>query len=190
MKKIILAIFFLNCFLAFGEIKEAYLAGGCFWCVESDLEKVKGVKEVISGYSGGHVENPRYKEVSSGSTGHRESVKVIYDNKEINYSTLIYYFLKKIDPTDDKGQFVDRGYQYSPAIFYTNEREEKLAKKVLEKVKEEGKFKEMKVSLEKFKNFYPAEEYHQDYYKKNSLKYKFYRYRSGRDKFLEKTWGK
>lgn len=190
MKKIIIIMFVFNSLFLFGELKEIYLAGGCFWCVESDLEKVKGVKEVISGYSGGHVKNPKYKEVSSGVTGHREAVKVIYDTEEINYSTLLYYFLKKINPTDGEGQFVDRGFQYSPAIFYTTPQEKGLSEKVLQRIMKEGNFKELNTSVEEFKNFYPAEEYHQDYYKKNSLKYKFYRYRSGRDEFLEKTWGK
>nr|WP_307774913.1 peptide-methionine (S)-S-oxide reductase MsrA [uncultured Cetobacterium sp.] len=189
MKKlIILFCFFITSSFSFSAIQEAYLAGGCFWCVESDLEKVEGVKEVTSGFSGGNIANPRYEDVSRGGTGHRESVFVKYDDNEINYSSLLYYFLKKIDPTDKKGQFVDRGYQYSPAIFYRTERERQLALVVLEKVKKEGNFKEIGVELIKFKNFYPAEEYHQDYYKKNPLRYKFYRYRSGRDQFLEDTW--
>ena len=186
-----LAILMLSLNLSLmAEMKTAYLAGGCFWCTESDMEKVPGVTSVISGYSGGHVANPTYKEVSSGTTGHVESIKVNYDSDKISYSRLLNSFLKKIDPTDGEGQFVDRGYQYSPVIFYQNKDEEVEAKKALNKIKEEGKFREINVKLIPFEKFYVAEEYHQDYYKKHNLKYNYYRYRSGRDQFLEKVWGK
>ncbi|WP_297597579.1 peptide-methionine (S)-S-oxide reductase MsrA [uncultured Cetobacterium sp.] len=191
MKKwlIILGIL-LSTAIVNAEIKEAYLAGGCFWCVESDLEKLSGVKSVISGYSGGTIKSPTYEEVSAGGTGHRESVLVKYEDSEISYANIINYFLKHIDPTDGDGEFIDRGFQYSPAIFYLNENQKKDALKELSLIKEAGNFKEMKVALIPFKNFYSAEEYHQNYYKKNPIRYKYYRYRSGRDQFLEKIWAK
>lgn len=175
--------------ISMAEIKVAYLAGGCFWCTESDMEKVPGVVDVISGYSGGHVENPTYDKVSSGTTGHFESIEVKYDSDKISYSQLLHSFLKIINPTDDNGQFVDRGYQYSPAIFYQNTNEENLAKKALKQIQKEGHFAEINVKLLPFNKFYAAEKYHQDYYKKNPIRYKYYRYRSGRDQFLEKVWG-
>ena len=171
------------------EIKVAYLAGGCFWCTEADMEKVPGIVNVISGYSGGNVENPTYSQVSSGNTGHMESIKVEYDNDKINYAQLLYEFFKKRDPTDGKGQFIERGYQYSPAIFYQNSTEENIANKVLKQIQQEGNFADIKVKLLPINKFYIAEKYHQDYYKKNPIRYKYYRYRSGRDQFLEKVWG-
>ncbi|MGL5278014.1 MAG: peptide-methionine (S)-S-oxide reductase MsrA [Cetobacterium sp.] len=176
--------------VSMAEIKVAYLAGGCFWCTEADMEKVPGVVDVISGYSGGHIKNPTYDQVSGGTTGHIESIEVKYDSDKISYSQLLHSFLKGVDPTDGNGQFVDRGYQYSPAIFYQNINEENLAKKALNQIQKEGHFSEINVRLLPFDKFYVAEEYHQDYYKKNPIRYKYYRYRSGRDQFLEKVWGK
>lgn len=180
-------IFFSS--LSFGSIQTAYLAGGYFWCTEADMEKVAGVIEVTSGYSGGHVENPKYKEVASGKTGHIETVEIKYEDEKISYSQLLHFFLKTIDPTDGEGQFVDRGYQYSPAVFYQTSDEEKIAGEALKKIGAEGKFTDVKVKLLPFKNFYKAEDYHQDYYKKNPIRYKYYRNGSGRDQFLEKIWG-
>ncbi|MGL4980772.1 MAG: peptide-methionine (S)-S-oxide reductase MsrA [Fusobacteriaceae bacterium] len=176
--------------ISFGAEKSAYLAGGCFWCTEADMEKVVGVIDVVSGYSGGDVINPKYKDVSSGKTGHIESIKVNYDDQKISYFELVNLFLKTIDPTDGDGQFVDRGYQYSPAIFYQTLEEERVAKESLEKIKNEGKFQNIAVKLIPYKNFYDAEEYHQDYYKKNPIRYKYYRNGSGRNQFLEKIWRK
>ena len=168
----------------------ATLAGGCFWCIESDLEKIHGVKKVISGYAGGSVENPKYKEVSSGSTGHVEAIQVHFDPQLISYSEVLDVFWKKINPLDEGGQFVDRGYQYSSAIFYHNETQKELAEKSKQKLQNHGPFKGQKIvtPIKAFTNFYKAEEYHQDYYKKNSKKYTYYRWRSGRDQFLKKTW--
>ena len=168
----------------------ATLAGGCFWCVESDLEKIHGVKKVISGYTGGELENPKYKEVSSGSTGHVEAIQVHFDPKEISYTQILDVFWRKINPLDSEGQFVDRGFQYSSAIFYHNETQKDLAEKSKQELQKQGPFKEKIITpIKAFTNFYRAEEYHQDYYKKNSVKYKYYRWRSGRDQFLKKTWG-
>ena len=172
------------------EILEvATLAGGCFWCIESDLEKIRGVKEVISGYAGGDKANPSYKEVSSGSTGHVEAVQVFFDPEQISFSQILDIFWRKINPLDKEGQFADRGRQYSTAIFYHSEEQKRQAKKSKKELQEKGPFTEsIATPILAFKNFYKAEDYHQDYYKKNPLKYKFYRFRSGRDQFLKKTW--
>jgi peptide methionine sulfoxide reductase msrA/msrB len=173
------------------NLSKATFAGGCFWCTEADFEKLPGVVKVISGYAGGHKENPTYQEVSSGSTGHVEAVQVYYDPAKVTYEELLNYFWKHIDPTDPGGQFVDRGSQYRSVIFYANEEQKKLAEKSKEALEKSGKFtKPIATEIIKFTNFYEAEEYHQDYYKKNPLRYKFYRYNSGRDQFLEKVWGK
>ncbi len=171
-------------------LETATLAGGCFWCIESDLEKLYGVEEVISGYAGGNKISPSYEEVSRGSTGHVEAVQVFFDLNEISYSQLLDAFWRKINPLDKGGQFVDRGFQYSTAIFYHNEEQKTLAEQSKKELNEKGPFKGQNVitPIREFKNFYKAEEYHQDYYKKNWIKYTFYRYRSGRDQFLSKTW--
>jgi peptide methionine sulfoxide reductase msrA/msrB len=173
------------------NLQKATFAGGCFWCTEADFEKLPGVVKVISGYAGGHKENPTYNEVSSGTTGHVEAVQVYYDPAKVTYEELLDYFWKHIDPTDPGGQFVDRGQQYRSVIFYHDEEQRRLAKKSKEALEKSGRFsKPIVTEIVKFTNFYEAEEYHQDYYKKSPLKYKFYRYRSGRDQFLEKVWGK
>ena len=170
-------------------LEVATLAGGCFWCIESDLEKIKGVEKVISGYAGGNKANPSYKEVSSGETGHVEAVQVFFDPKQISYLQLLDVFWRKINPLDTEGQFVDRGFQYSSVIFYHNEKQKKQAEQSKKELEKTGPFKEPLVTpILAFKNFYKAEDYHQDYYKKNPIKYNFYRYRSGRDQFLKKTW--
>jgi len=171
------------------EHKFATFAGGCFWCTESDFEKLPGVIEVVSGFSGGKEENPTYKEVSSGKTGHTESIQVKYDPAIITYPELLSHFWKHHDPTDKSGQFVDRGKQYRPAIFYRTEAERKMAEQSKRELEESGRFdKPIVTEIVKFESFYPAEEYHQDYYKKSPVKYKFYRYNAGRDQFLEKVW--
>jgi peptide methionine sulfoxide reductase msrA/msrB len=170
--------------------KVATFAGGCFWCTESDFEKVPGVEKVISGYTGGHKENPTYEEVSSGSTGHVEAIQVYYDPTRVTYTELLDYFWRHIDPTDSGGQFVDRGSQYRSVIFYHDEEQKKLAEKSKEDLSKSGKFhKPIVTEILKFTKFYPAEEYHQDYYKKNPIRYRYYRFASGRDQFLKKEWG-
>jgi len=169
----------------------AVFAGGCFWCTEADFEKVHGVIKVISGYTGGHVVNPTYEEVSAGGTGHVEAVKVYYDPEKVTYDQLIDYFWRHVDPTDPGGQFVDRGSQYRSVIFYANEHQHQLADASKKKLAESGRFdKPIVTEILPLGPFYPAEEYHQDYYKKNPIRYKFYRWNSGRDQFLEKVWGK
>jgi peptide methionine sulfoxide reductase msrA/msrB len=173
------------------NLRKASFAGGCFWCTEADFEKLPGVVKVISGYAGGHKENPTYQEVSSGTTGHVEAIQVYYDPAKVTYEELLNYFWKHIDPTDPDGQFVDRGQQYRSVIFYHDEEQKRSAEKSKEALEKSGKFsKPVVTEIVKFTHFYEAEEYHQDYYKKNPLRYHFYRYNSGRDQFLEKVWGK
>lgn len=167
----------------------AVFAGGCFWCTESDFEKVDGVIEAISGYTGGQVKNPTYKQVSAGGTGHIESVKVIYDPAKVSYEKLLDYFWQHVDPTDPGGQFVDRGSQYRSAIFYANDTEKRLAEQSKQRLSATGRFnKPIVTDILPLGEFYPAEDYHQDYYKKNPIRYNWYRYGSGRDQFLKKTW--
>jgi peptide methionine sulfoxide reductase msrA/msrB len=171
------------------QTRSAVFAGGCFWCTESDFEKVDGVIDAISGYTGGHVKNPTYKQVSSGVTGHLESVKVIYDPSKVSYEQLLDYFWRHVDPTDPGGQFVDRGSQYRSAIFYANETEKRLAEKSKQRLAASGPFdKPIATDILPLGEFYPAEDYHQNYYKKNPIRYHYYRYGSGRDQFLKKTW--
>ncbi|PIN93151.1 peptide-methionine (S)-S-oxide reductase [Candidatus Pacearchaeota archaeon CG10_big_fil_rev_8_21_14_0_10_31_24] len=170
--------------------REAYFAGGCFWCVESDFEKQQGVLEVISGYTGGDEVNPTYEQVSEGITGHYESVKVIYDPTIVSYSVLLDVLWKHTDPTDSEGQFVDRGKQYRSSIFYSNEEEKQIAEKSKSNLNASEVFDNPIVTeILPFKVFYPAEDYHQDYYLKNPVRYNYYRHGSGRDQFLESVWG-
>ena len=149
----------------------ATFAGGCFWCVESDFEKVAGVEQVISGFSGGSVANPTYKQVSAGSTGHVEAVQVYYDPQQIRYTDLLQAFWRQINPTDNEGQFVDRGKHYRPVIFYHNDEQQQLAKQSRQTLNNSGRFeKDINTEIVAFQNFYPAEEYHQDYYKKSQIR--------------------
>lgn len=170
------------------HLKTAMLAGGCFWCVESDLEKIPNVIEVVSGYAGGQAADPTYENYAEG--GHREVVLVSYDDREVSYRQLVSYHIKHIDPTDGDGSFYDRGFQYGPAVYYANDEEKAIAEEVLREIDESGVYtKPLQVALLPRSEFYPAEEYHQDYYKKNRLKYSYYRQASGRDAFVEKHWG-
>ena len=172
-----------------GNLEKATFAGGCFWCMEPPFEKLDGVREVISGYTGGSKVNPTYEEVSAGATGHLESVEVIFDPSVISYDKLLDVFWKNIDPTDPGGQFVDRGGQYRSAIFFHSEEQKKLAETSKQKLAASGIFhKPIVTEIIPAATFYKAEDYHQDYYKKNPIRYKYYRYNSGRDQFLEKTW--
>ena len=171
------------------KTRTAVFAGGCFWCTESDFEKVDGVLEVISGYTGGDVMNPTYKQVSSGGTGHVEAVKVVYDPDRITYKKLLDVFWRHVDPTDPGGQFVDRGSQYRSVIFYANEKQKDLAENSKMMLEDSGRFKKPIVTdILPLGAFYPAEDYHQDYYKKNPLRYRWYRLGSGRDAFLKRAW--
>lgn len=175
---------------SYGETREAVFAGGCFWCTESDFEKVDGVIEAISGYTGGHAANPTYEQVSGGGTGHIEVVKVIYDPDKISYPELLDIFWRHVNPTDPGGQFVDRGPQYRSAIFYSGKEQRRQAEASKKQLAAAGHFDTPIVTeLLPLGTFYPAEEYHQDYYKKSPIRYKWYRSNSGRDRFLEKAWG-
>jgi peptide methionine sulfoxide reductase msrA/msrB len=169
----------------------ATFAGGCFWCVEAAYEKnVPGVVEAVSGYSGGDEKNPTYQQVSGGRTGHTEAVQVYYDPDKITYEGLLQALWRTANPTDVKGQYVDRGRQYRPAIFYHNEEQKRAAEASVKALEESGRYDDpVKIEIVPFEAFYDAEEYHQDYYKKNPLRYKFYTFNSGRYQFIEKVWG-
>lgn len=172
------------------KFEKATFAGGCFWCMEPPFEKLEGVKEVISGYTGGQKKDPKYEEVSAGTTGHLETVEIIYDPAKVSYASLLEVFWRQVDPTDPDGQFVDRGKQYRTAIFYHTEEQKRLAEKSREALGKTGRYKKPVVTeILPAQTFYRAEDYHQDYYKKNPIRYKFYRYNSGRDQFLKKIWG-
>jgi peptide methionine sulfoxide reductase msrA/msrB len=172
------------------NLKTATFAGGCFWCVESDFEKIDGVVEAVSGYTGGQEPDPTYKEVSAGGTGHAEAVQVRYDPDKITYKELLDVFWRHVDPTDAGGQFVDRGSQYRPAIFYHDEEQKRIAEESKAELDKSGRFsKPIATEIVPLAEFYSAEEYHQDYYDKNPVRYKLYRYGSGRDKFINSTWG-
>ena len=172
------------------NLKTATFAGGCFWCVESDFEKVDGVIEAISGYTGGAEPDPTYKEVSAGGTGHAEAVQVRYDPAKITYAELLDVFWRHVDPTDAGGQFVDRGSQYRTAIFYHDEEQKRIAEESKAALEKSGRFSRPIVTeIVPLDKFYSAEEYHQDYYDKNPIRYKFYRRGSGRDQFLNSAWG-
>ena len=171
------------------ERQTAIFAGGCFWCVEADFEKVPGVLEVISGYTGGHTVDPSYKDVSSGTTGHVEAVEVRYDPQVVSYDRLVEYFWHHVDPTDGDGQFVDRGEQYRSIIFYHGEQEREIAERSKAALDASGVFSRPIVTeILPVSDFYTAEEYHQDYYRKNPIRYRFYRFASGRDQFLHRVW--
>lgn len=171
------------------EMRIATFAGGCFWCTEADFEKVPGVVKVVSGYTGGHKENPTYEEVCSGRTGHVEAVQVYYDPSKVTYRELLDVFWRHIDPTDDGGQFADRGSQYRSAIFYHDEEQKRLAEESKERLAESGRFrKNIVTDLRQFTRFYEAEAYHQDYYKEHAFRYRSYRMGSGRDQFLDRVW--
>ena len=172
-------------------IEKATFAGGCFWCMEPPFEKLKGVKAVVSGYIGGHTDDPKYGEVSSGRTGHAEAVEVTFDPTQVTYAELLDVFWRNIDPTTRDRQFVDIGSQYRTAIFFHTEEQRRLAEKSKQELEASGRFgKAIVTEIVPAGKFYPAEEYHQDYYKKSAARYKFYRFNSGRDQYLDRIWGK
>lgn len=179
--------------MAMGEnsaTKKATFAGGCFWCMEGPFEQLDGVLAVESGYTGGRKENPTYEEVSGGETGHLEAIQITYDPSKVTYEKLLEVFWMQIDPTDAGGQFVDRGGQYRSAIFYLDEVQKNLSLKSKTELGKSGLHeKPIVTEILPLTKFYKAEDYHQDYYKNNPLRYKFYRFNSGRDQFLKKVWG-
>lgn len=171
------------------KYEKATFAGGCFWCMQPPFEKLKGVAKVVAGYAGGAGENPTYEDYAD--KGYIEAVEVTYDPSIISYNQLLDVFWRQIDPTDSGGQFVDRGPQYRSAIFYLNQEQKSLAQKSKEDLGKSGRFdKPIVTEIVQATTFYKAEDYHQDYYKKNPIRYKYYRYRSGRDQYLEKVWGR
>jgi len=170
---------------------KATFAGGCFWCMEYPFDKLDGVISTTSGYTGGLEENPTYKQVSAGNTGHAEAVQILYDPEKVSYSKLLDVFWRQINPTTPDRQFVDTGSQYRPAIFYHDDDQRLLAEGYKKEMAESGRFDgPIVIQIEPMGHFWPAEDYHQDYYLKNPLRYKFYRFGSGRDQYLEKIWGK
>ncbi len=172
------------------KLEKATFAGGCFWCMEPPFDKLEGVISTTAGYTGGQEEDPTYEEVSSGKTGHAEAIEIAYDPSRITYRELLDVFWKNVDPTQSDGQFVDIGPQYRTGIFYHSEEQRQTADVSKEDLKKSGRFdKEIVTQIVPATAFYRAEEYHQDYYKKNPFRYKFYRYGSGRDQFLKKVWG-
>jgi len=167
---------------------KATFAGGCFWCMEGPFDKVAGVISTTSGYTGGQAKNPSYEQVSSGTTGHAESVQVVYDPAKASYEKLLDVYWHNVDPHDGAGQFGDRGTQYRTAIFYHDEEQHRLAEKSKEDV--EAKLgKRVLTQIVPASEFYPAEDYHQNYYQKNPVRYRFYRYNCGRDRRLKDLWG-
>ena len=189
----LLSVLILMPLSLFAETKpeKATFAGGCFWCMEHPFEKLEGVLDVLSGYTGGREENPTYGEVSSGATSHCEAIQITYDPAKISYLELLDVFWKQIDPTDPGGQFADRGLQYRTTIFFHNEEQRRLAELSKEQLNNSGKYgKEIVTEIIQAGSFYKAEEYHQDFYRKSPVRYKLYRKGSGRDQFLERIWGK
>ena len=189
MKYFFIIFFFLiNVNFSYSAQKDkAYFAGGCFWCVEESFEKLKGVEEVISGYSGGITENPTYKEVTYGNTGHFEVVEIIYDKKVISFEELLKNFWVNIDPFDAYGQFCDKGYSYRSVAFYQNDEEKKLIEKDIKDL--QNKFNKKVVTyIRNFKKFYKAEEYHQDFYKIKLERYLRYKKVCGREELLKRIW--
>ncbi|TFH39356.1 MAG: peptide-methionine (S)-S-oxide reductase MsrA [Chrysiogenales bacterium] len=169
-------------------LEKATLAGGCFWCMTEPFEKLKGVMTVVSGYTGGSGGNPTYK--TYGGTGHIEAVQITFNPAIVGYSRILDVYWRQIDPTDSRGQFCDRGPEYRPSIFYENDEQKRIAGISKANLAKSGIFKKpVTVEIKPASHFYPAEDYHQDYYKKNPLRYMYYRYRCGRDQFLEKVWG-
>jgi len=196
-------LYVLTCFFAFfaqlahgqeklndGDTYEyATFASGCFWCTQSDFEQVRGVISTTPGYTGGEKENPTYNEVSAGVGGHVESLQVKYDPKVVSYQQLLDFYWLNVDPARNDGQFCDKGSQYRPVIFYHNENQKELAEKSKKQLIQANQIQPILVEILPAKAFYPAEEYHQSYYKKNPIRYKVYRYNCGRDARLKEIWG-
>lgn len=171
------------------EEQVAIFAGGCFWCMESDFEKLAGVNSVVSGYIGGHVANPSYKQVSAGTTGHTEAVEIKFDDQTISFDQLLAHFWVNIDPLDGGGQFCDRGQQYRSELFYLDESQQQAAQASMAAIASRPQFAgKIQTQLTAATEFYIAEDYHQDYYKKNPTRYNYYRWSCGRDKRLRQLW--
>ncbi len=180
------------CFVTPGraaETEKATFAGGCFWCMEHPFEELDGVSAAVSGYTGGHTENPTYEAVSGGTTGHVEAVEITFDPARVSYEKLLEVYWRQIDPTDQGGQFVDRGDSYRPLIFYHDETQKELAQMSKRALDASGRYpKPVNVPITSAGPFYRAEQYHQDYYNESPIRYKIYRYASGRDRYLDSIW--
>jgi peptide-methionine (S)-S-oxide reductase len=186
----VLLVTSLNIFAADSKTEIATFAGGCFWCMEPPFDKLDGVISTTSGYTGGHQANPTYKQVSAGTTGHTEAIQIEYDPAKVSYEDLLAVFWKNIDPTTANSQFCDHGSQYRSGIFYHNDAQKSAAEESRNTLNKTKSFEGPVVTeITAASIFYPAEEYHQDYYQKNPLRYKYYRYACGRDQRLEKLWG-
>ncbi len=171
------------------KLSRATFAGGCFWCMEPPFQQLDGVIDVVSGYSGGHKANPTYEEVVAGRTGHLEAVQILYDPSRVSFTELLDIFWRNIDPTDEYGQFVDRGSQYATAIFYHDEEQKRLAEQSKHQLQDSGRFERLIVTeIREFEEFFEAEAYHQDYFRTHKAPYERYRYGSGRDRFIEEAW--
>jgi len=166
----------------------AILAGGCFWCVEADFDKLPGVTRTESGYAGGTLKNPTYEQVSAGGTGHAEAVRITYDPKVVSYEKLLDYFWRHVDPTVKDRQFCDIGNQYRTAILYEDGAQKRIAEASKSALEKSGRLPHVYTEVEPAGTFYPAEEYHQDYYKKNPIRYKYYRTSCGRDSRIKEVW--
>ncbi len=171
------------------QLEKVVLAGGCFWCVESDFDKVPGVVSTVSGYTGGKTKDPTYRQVTAGGTGHYEAVEITYDPAKVSYETLLTAFWRSVDPTDGGGQFCDRGQSYETAVFVADEKERSLAE-ASKKAAQEIVDKPIVTPILAAGPFYAAEDYHQDYYKNNPLRYRYYRFSCGRDRRVKEIWGK
>lgn len=171
------------------EVRTAIFAGGCFWCIEADFEKLPGVLAAESGYTGGRTANPSYEQVSAGNTGHTEAIRVSYDPQRLSYPQLLDYFWHHIDPTVRNRQFCDVGTQYRSGIYWQNEVERKAAESSRDALLASGKLRHIETEIVAAATFYPAEEYHQDYYKKNPIRYAYYRQGCGRDARVKQIWG-
>lgn len=175
--------------LSYADQEQAIFAGGCFWCIESDFEKIDGVTSAVSGYIGGREANPSYQQVAAGKTGHTEAVKIAFDSSIISYQELLAHFWVNIDPLDGDGQFCDRGAQYRSEIFYLNQSQQLAAQRSLNELAASTDLPgDIQTAITAASEFYIAEEYHQDYYKKNPTRYNYYRWRCGRDSRLEQLW--
>ena len=187
MKKILIIFLLFQTPVCSENLAKVYFAGGCFWCMEESFEKTEGVVEAVSGYSGGITENPTYKEVTYGNTGHFETVKIVYDSEIISYRKILEVYWKNIDPFDSVGQFCDKGYSYRSVVFYQNLEQKKIIEQSIRDI--ELRFNKKVVTyIKKFDKFYEAESYHQDYYQENFVNYLMYKNGCGREKILKKIW--
>lgn len=187
----VLALLLVVAPLQAAQTETAIFAGGCFWCTESDFDKVPGVVSTTSGYIGGHQQNPTYQQVSAGGSGHAEAVQVIYDPTQISYAKLLDKFWHSVDPTTPDAQFCDHGSQYRSAIFYLNSEQQQLAEASKVALEKNKPFKQPIVTqIVAASTFYPAEQYHQNYHERNSVRYNYYRWSCGRDQRLEELWDK